>query len=81
MIKSFKIIDRKDLFIYGFFVCDLFWVKIAFFTTWIVPIICFGLAYYFDHNPIDDKNPFIYALLLIICLGLKLANFAQIIAD
>ncbi|MCG7412070.1 hypothetical protein MHK07_06095 [Moraxella nonliquefaciens] len=53
----------------------------AFFTAWIVPIICLGLAYYFYHNPVDDKNPLIYALLLVICLGLKLANFAQIIAD
>jgi len=55
--------------------------EMAFFTTWIVPVICLGLAYYFYHNPVDDKNPLIYALLLVICLGLKLANFAQIIAD
>lgn len=52
-----------------------------FFIDWVVPVICVGLAIYFYKNPVDDNNPIIYAILLIICLALKMSNFAQIIAN
>ena len=52
-----------------------------FFTDWGVTIICIGLAFYFYNNQENDTNPIIYAILLIICLALKLGNYAQIIAD
>lgn len=52
----------------------------AFFNSWLFDIICLGLAYYFYKNPVDDKDPLLYALLIICAFMLKMATFAYILA-
>lgn len=53
-----------------------------FFVEWVViPVLLLGLAFYFYKKPIDDSNPLVYILILLICVALKLGNFAKIIAN